>query len=294
MRRLLPVLLLPAFLLGAARLPAQYLEVGALLGTANYLGDLSNNSGAFYLRETKPAVGALVRFNIGNHISLRGGLTSAWISGRDANVRNDDFVRRRNLSFRTNILELSLIGEVNLPGYQPYGLRRPFSPYLYGGVAFLRFNPKTRYEGAWVELQPLGTEGQGMAATGRDPYLLTGIAIPFGVGVKYALTDRVNLGLDLGARFAYTDYLDDVSTDYLSYPELLAGNGPLAAALGNRTGELEGGDPVVVETGTRRGDLRPNDWYFVLGATISYNLVDNGLMGSRQRFRKRSGCNTLP
>ncbi|MEY3050949.1 MAG: hypothetical protein RLY31_734 [Bacteroidota bacterium] len=296
MHNLLRTFLLLAILLLGGRLPAQYLEMGAMLGTANYLGDLSNNSGALYLRESKPAVGALVRFNIGNHISLRSGLTSAWISGRDANVRNDDFIRRRNLSFRTNILELSLVGEVNIPGYQPYGLLRAFSPYLYGGVAVFRFNPKTRYQGEWVALQPLGTEGQGIdqLPDRAEPYILSGFAIPFGIGVKYALTDRVNLGLDLGARFAYTDYLDDVSTTYASYPELLAGNGPLAAALGNRTGELDGGDPVAVETGTRRGDLRPNDWYFLLGATISYNLIENGLMGSRQRLRRRSGCNTTP
>jgi opacity protein-like surface antigen len=268
---------------------AQHLEAGILLGASNYLGDLSNNSSSIYLKETKPAVGALVRYNINHLFAARLGLNYTLLAGRDANVRKDDFIRDRNLSFRTSILEFSLIGEFNILGYQPYALSRPFSPYLFAGISAVKFNPKTRYEGDWVKLQPLGTEGQGMP--GRDDeYALTTIAIPFGIGVKYAFTDKINLGLELGARRTFTDYLDDVSGTYVSYPELLAANGQLAAALGNRTGELNGGEPVIVETGTRRGDSTGNDWYFILGATISYNFLDNGLMGGRKRGGRRAGC----
>lgn len=272
----------------------QHFEAGILLGGANYLGDLSNNSGSFYLKETKPAVGALVKYNFNDFFALRLGLNYAWVAGRDANVRNDDYVRQRNLSFRSNVLEFGLIGEVNIPGYQPYALSRPFSPYLFAGIAFFKFNPKTRYQGNWEELQPLGTEGQGMAQfPDKDPYKLASFSIPFGVGIKYALTDQLNLGLELGARPTFTDYLDDVSTTYVSYPELLAGNGALAAALGNRTGELTGdGEPVVVETGLQRGDETKRDWYFILGVTATYNFLDNGLMGGRRRGRSKAGCKT--
>ena len=124
-------------------------------------------------------------------------------------------------------------------------------------------------------------------------YNLSDFAIPFGIGVKYALTDKINLGLELGARWTMTDYLDDVSGTYVTYPDLLANNGELAAALGNRTGELmENNEPVVVETGTQRGDLKDQDWYFILGLTVTYNFMDNGLMGSRGRSRNKAGCKT--
>ena len=127
----------------------------------------------------------------------------------------------------------------------------------------------------------------------EDEYSLSAISIPFGIGVKYALSDKINLGLEMGARRTFTDFLDDVSGTYVSYPELLAGNGELAAALGNRTGELmESNEPVIVPTGTQRGDLKGQDWYFILGVTVSYNFLDNGLMGSRGRSRGKSGCKT--
>ena len=272
---------------------AQYIDAGILLGASNYLGDLSKNSGTVYLKETKPAFGVLVRYNFTDMFGARLGLNYTWVSGRDANVKNDDYIRQRNLSFKSNILELSLIGEVNLPGYQPYGLSRPLSPYLFGGIAVFKFKPRTRYQGNWEELQPLGTEGQGLAQyPERKEYKLASLAIPFGLGVKYAISDKITLGLELGSRFTFTDYLDDVSGTYVSFPELLAGHGELAAALGNRTGELNAGEPAIVPTGTQRGDETARDWYFTLGATVTYNFLDNGLMGSRRRGRKKAGCKT--
>lgn len=269
---------------------AQHLEAGILFGGTNYVGDLSNNSGNLYLKETKLAAGAMVRQNLNHLLALRFSFNWARVSGQDANVRNDDYIHDRNLSFRSSLLEFGVIGEFNILGYQPYGLARPFSPYVFVGIAGTKFNPKTRYLGNWEELQPLGTEGQGMESF-DEPYKTFAFAIPFGVGVKYALTDRINLGLELGARPFFSDYLDDVSGAYVSYPELLAGNGQLAANLGNRTGELtENGEPVIVETGLQRGDSAKKDWYFILGVTVTYNFLDTGLMGSRRRGGKRSGC----
>ncbi|MFQ5447885.1 MAG: DUF6089 family protein [Saprospiraceae bacterium] len=268
---------------------AQYLDAGILVGGANYLGDLSNNSSTVYLGETKLAYGAFARYNFNDYWAVRLGVNAGKIAGQDANIRNDAFLRDRNLSFRTNLLEVALTGEFNILGYQPNGLYSPLSPYVFAGVAFTNFTPKARFEGNWVELQPLGTEGQGMPGFG-SPYKKSTFSIPFGVGVKYALTDKINLGLELGARRSFTDYLDDVSGNYVSYPELLAGNGTLAATLGNRTGELKGGEPVIVETGTRRGDNAAADWYFIAGVTVSYNFMENGLMGSRHRSKSKKGC----
>ncbi|MAT53374.1 MAG: hypothetical protein CMN32_02755 [Saprospirales bacterium] len=276
-------------LLSALSAYSQYLEAGILVGGANYVGDLSNNSSTIYLKETKLAYGGFVRYNINDLFTARLGVTAGKIAGSDANVNNDQFIRERNLSVRTNILEVALIGEFNVLGYQPNGLYSPFSPYLFAGVAMTSFNPKARYQGNWIALQPLGTEGQGMPGF-DSKYSKTTFSIPFGVGVKYALTDKLNIGLELGARATFTDYLDDVSGAYVSYPELLDGNGPLAAALGNRTGEYKGTEPVIVETGTQRGDSAKRDWYFVMGLTVSYNFLDNGLMGSRSRSKGRRGC----
>ncbi len=278
------------FLMNSLMLQAQYFEAGVLIGASNYMGDLSNNSSKVYFGETKGALGVFGRYNIFEMLSLRASFNYGAIKGTDANSDNES-IRRRNLSFKSNLYEFGITAEVNLPGYQPYALSRPFSPFLFGGIAFTSFNPKAYYNGEWYELQPLGTEGQGIPNF-ESPYSKLAVSVPFGIGFKYAINDTWNVGLECGARFALTDYLDDVGGIYADYNTLLGGNGEIAAALGNRTGEYLGTEPVNVPTGTKRGDNKNSDWYFIAGVTVSYNFMDNGLVGSRGRSKRKSGCRT--
>ncbi len=284
MRRLLFAL----FITVPSLLFAQHTEAGFLLGASNYIGELSNNQSTIYWQETKPAIGFFGKYNLNSMLAIRGGLNYSRISGKDSNSNNKS-ISQRNLSVRTRLLEFSLTGELNLPGYQPYGLAKPFSPFIFGGIALTSFNPKANYNDEWVALQPLGTEGQGIS--GYDsPYSKTTLAIPFGVGVKWALNDAINVGFEAGARMTFTDYLDDVGGTYADYGDLISGNGELAAALSNRTGELIASDPVIVPAGTARGDSSNNDWYFTAAFTISYNFLDNGLVGIRRKTGKGKGC----
>ena len=41
------------------------------------------------------------------------------------------------------------------------------------------------------------------------------VSVPFGVGLKYSLNERLNIGFEIVHRFTNTDYLDDVSTTYV-------------------------------------------------------------------------------
>ena len=66
------------------------------------------------------------------------------------------------------------------------------------------------------------------------------------------------------SRKTFTDYIDDASTIYITYPELLAKAGELTAALANREGELLGTDPVVVPTGTIRANPDSKDYFGVI------------------------------
>ncbi len=279
------------FLLVCLAANAQNLEAGLLAGGSNYKGDLSENSQRIILKETGGSAGLFLRYNVHRFVSLRLGFQFAQISGHDANAR-DEAVRNRNLSFRSNIFEGMLGLEWNILGYQPYNLENGFSPYLFGGVALFGYNPVADFQGSAVRLQTLGTEGQGLP--GRpESYQKSGFAIPFGIGVKYALNDALNVGLEIGARYTKTDYIDDVSTTYMDLKELASAKGDLTAALSNRTGELLGGEPVNFPTGTPRGDNRSHDSYFIAGVFISYNFLDNGLVGARNRVRGgRKGCKT--
>lgn len=268
----------------AALLPlilnAQYTEIGLIAGTSNYQGDLSPSNLKTSLGRTHASFGAFGRYNMNNYLSVKLGITYGTISADDAD--ND---RSRNLNFRSDLIDVSLTGEFNILGFQPYALERVFSPYVFVGVGFVHFNPRTKYNDEWVELQPLGTEGQGIPEYG-EKYSLVQVVIPFGGGLKYAINDKWTLGAELGLRKTFTDYLDDVSTRYVDGDILAAANGELAAALANRSGE-------DIPGGSQRGNPDNLDWYVFTGFSISYNFIDNGLVGSRSRSRKKSGCPTF-
>ncbi len=272
------LLILPSFM------SAQF-EAGVMVGISNYAGDLAPKNVWGSLGETQAAYGGFVRYNFSTHIAAKLGVNYGTISADDANAALES-QQQRNLSFKSGILEVGLTGEFNILGYQPYNLERVFSPYIFAGIAWYRHNPKTFYEGEWVELQPLGTEGQGLDQyPDRDFYSLSQFSIPFGGGLKYAINDKWNLGLEGGVRYTFTDYLDDVSLSYVERDLLLNApdrNGALAVALADRAAEPRA-------AGRGRG-ASGNDWYLMIGLTVSYNFADNGLVGSRGRGRKGNGC----
>ncbi len=282
------ILILLLALLPLTVVQAQHFEAGLLVGVSNYEGDLAPNTVKLSVGETHAAFGVFGRYNINNSFAVKLGVNYGSLSGDDSESTTEAR-RQRNLSFKSHILEVGLTGEWNILGFQPYNLERIFSPYLFAGVAVFNYNPKAWYNGEWVELQPLGTEGQGMPDFDTK-YATTQLSIPFGIGAKYAINDKWTVGIELGLRKTFTDYLDDVSTNYVEYSELEAGNGELSALLANRTGEYLNTEPVSVETGARRGDPDNDDWYFIGGVTLSYNFLDNGLVGARNRGRRKQGC----
>jgi len=272
---------------------SQHLEVGVFGGLSNYIGDVSHQN--MYLPETHPAFGLFFRYNAGTYLAAKLSVSHGNISGQDTYSRDPD-LKNRNLSFRSPVTEIALTGEINILGYQPYGLKKIFSPYVFFGIAGFHYDPQTKYDNRWIKLQPLGTEGQGFIQ-GRDgKYNMLNFAIPFGLGAKFAITDKVNVGLEFGLRKTFTDYLDDVSTSYISQTDIMASNLPeekkeLIIALSNRTGTNGEGQYVDFATGDDRGNPDNEDWYFFAGVTVSYNFMDNGLVGSRNKNRgKNNGC----
>lgn len=266
-------------------LSAQW-ELGVLGGVSNYQGDLSPDNTPYSLGPSHAAFGIFTRYNPHRLISGKFGINYSTISADDAKSK-DASRRRRNLSFRSSVLEFSLVGEFNILGYQPYNLAEVFTPYLFGGVAGFIFNPQGIYEGEYYDLQPIGTEGQGLAAyPERTPYRLTELAIPVGAGLKFAINDKWNLGVEVGARKTFTDYLDDVSTTYVNDADIVEAGGVIALGLANKTG-------MPKSLGQVRGGEEYNDLYLTTAITISYNFSDNGLVGSRGRSKKgKKGCPT--
>lgn len=135
-------------------------------------------------------------------------------------------------------------------------------------------------------LRPLSTEGEGFVS-GKSNYNLTQLAIPFGAGVKLSLSDNINVGLEVGYRKLFTDYLDDVSGTYVDQALLLANRGPEAVQLAYRSNELKNGSSAYPPAGTVRGSIK-NDWYYFTGLTASFRLFSgNGVAGGKH---SKYGC----
>jgi len=253
---------------------AQFLEGGIFVGGSNYAGDLVESNVQYELDKTHLAGGLLVRYNINDWVGVRGSFTYGQISGSDADA-TAEYRLRRNLSFRSNIYEFAVIPEFNILGFNPYD--RYYSPYVFVGLGIFNFNPEAELDGQWYDLQPLGTEGQGLE--GRpSQYNLTQLAIPMGIGFKYAVTEYWTIGVEFTGRYTFTDYLDDVSTTYADRTELLQFRGEIAANLANRTGEYLGTEPVNTPDAIR--GATNGDWYSWSGITITYNFMD-GFGGSK-------------
>ena len=80
-------------------------------------------------------------------------------------------------------------------------------------------------------------------------------------------------GIELKFTKTWTDYLDDVSTSYVSQDVLIAENGILAWNLSNRTGEFLDTEPLNWDDGVQRGDPADKDWFIVGGITLARNLI---------------------
>lgn len=260
------------FVLSPSLLFAQNWEFGAFLGGSNYGGDLAPEP--VIMEETHAAVGILGRYNFNETFSLKSQIYYGTISGSDENSPSNSWRRERNLSFRSRILDFGAQVEVNFAGFWITDQRKRSSPYGFLGFSVFNFDPQAQTQGGnWVSLQPLGTEGQGTTRyNDRQKYSLTQVSIPFGAGYKIAFNQNWSMGIEIGARKTFTDYLDDVSKTYVS-PELLrATHGGQSAQLADRTDEVVEGD-FNRSPGDQRGNPTRDDWYGFAGITFTYTIV---------------------
>jgi hypothetical protein len=263
----------------SGQIAAQSMELGVAGGISLYSGDLAPKEFGLYFEEMHPSFGVFGRYNVGRAFSVRLGVHYAKISGSDEN-RTSDF--ERMLNFRTNILELALTGELNLLRLgNPEGLQ--VVPYLFGGAGFIHFNPETLFDGNYIELQPLGTEGQGLPGY-DEPYSLNQVCFPIGGGIKFVVNETWTLGFEFGGRKLLTDYLDDVSDTRVNYLDILEGNGSLAATLSNPLIK----DPETQNLEYQRGG-QYSDWYYIGSATLSFHFGGGGKNSMGRRGREL-GC----
>ncbi len=232
-------------------------EVGGWAGVSNYFGDLNTE---WRVNRVGLAGGALARYNFNDRLCARLGVSYGRLAASDKDSKNV-YQQRRNLSFRSDIFDISASGEFNFLPYIHGDREYNYTPYMLAGFTVFRYNPKAKYEGKWEELRPLGTEGQFRG----EEYNTLGGAFNYGLGLKMDISYRLSFNIELGARSVWTDYLDDVSGNYPNTDDLRSIRGDLAVALSDRS-EL----PKIGQAGRQRGNAKKNDFYTFLGAGVFY------------------------
>jgi hypothetical protein len=245
---------------------SQSREMGVMLGVMNYKGDLHPQM--YDTKNNRPAIGLLYRRSYSNHWAFKGALNYGHITADDADA-DDEFSRNRNLNFKSHILELTGQIEFNFFPYQTANPATKASPYLLAGFSVFHFNPKALYNGEYVELQPLGTEGQGTSANPDEKlYRRTSAAFVFGGGMKFKLGRRWGCTIESAVRKTYTDYVDDVHSTYADPNAIRVEYGKTAAILSDRSFSKAPGGNI----GRQRGDTSQRDWYVFTGVQFTYTL----------------------
>lgn len=240
---------------------SQTWEVGGHFGVSNYLGDLAPS---LSFKESHPSIGAFLKKNYSGYFSLAGKLSYFRISGDDANFSQNQY---RNLNFRSNIIEASVQYEFNFQKYL-IGLRaKTFSPYISVGIGAFYFNPEGELDGKWHSLRPLSTEGQGIG--GAKAYSNFAVSLPMGGGVKWQIAKRWNTTAYVSYRYTYSDYLDDVSTEYFNSDAITSAKGDVASQLADKSSDS------FNQQGQERGNRGNNDWFLFSGISLSYLLKDS-------------------
>ncbi|MBI4945889.1 MAG: hypothetical protein HY840_05750 [Bacteroidetes bacterium] len=256
------------------------------MGATNFLGDLggADQIGTHAFKDfeyvlTRTALSFGMRYKFGKFFTVKNNLYWATLRGDDK-LTKEPFRNNRNINFRSPIWELSTQLEFNFIKeqtghvYKIRGVRgmqhRDRQVYVFGGGGLFYFNPKGYWNGKWYPLEPLHTEG---ISYSRINYLIS-----VGSGFRLALNRYWGIGLELGLRYTFTDYIDDVSTTYQD-PSTFNGN-PVAIhfanpSLADRPSGAWGCQTCI---GEERGDHTHKDSYMFGTITVGYKVM----------YRKRS------
>ena len=262
-------------------------EMGASVGLMNCFTDLGgkNDVGQKYFKDinlgsSQLAGSVFFTANYRYAIGLRVEGTFGTVKANDntlKNVKPTTYGRyERNLSFKSTINEIMIALEIHprylIKKYDEHEKLPRFSPYIVGGIGYFGFKPQALSNGKWVDLKPLHTEGQGFAEyPDRKPYKLKQLNIPFGFGIKYKATPLCNVSLECISRSLSTDYLDDVSKEYIDqslFAHYLSGE-QLSNALLLNDRQKELNPSHVTNVGWQRGNSNRNDSYFTVNLKMS-------------------------
>ena len=168
-------------LLGSAVKAQEYKqEIGAAVGTSFYMGDANRTQ--LYLHPEFSG-GLLHRYHLNWHWAVKSNLYAGRVSG-DTKYANNQFPNNNQATFQRTFVDLGSQIEFS------------FFPYS-NGFSYLNTRPYTSY--LFI--------GAGLTyATGNHSFF--NVNVPLGVGFKYKIKDRLNVGVEFSIRKLFGDDFD--------------------------------------------------------------------------------------
>ena len=191
----------------------QSVDTKVHLGAFYYQGDLAPKPIDLSFGPGNLCWGISIGTNVKDWCTVYSKFMIGRITGDDS--FSDEFSRRaRNLRFASPLYEYGISTDLLInklwTGLNKYKLKLYFST----GINLIRFNPQAYYDGRWIELQPLGTEGQTLPDSGKEKYKRYNWSRPIGLIVEFNFSPKIAFGMEVSPRKTWTDYLDDVSENY--------------------------------------------------------------------------------
>ncbi|MNK12890.1 hypothetical protein D3C87_309680 [compost metagenome] len=274
-------------------------EISIGLGATSFLGDLggANQIGTDYslkdidFNSTHFGGSASFRYRFHPYYATSTMVNVGMLRGNDA-LTAEPIRNMRNLSFRSFFVMLSQRFEIivlanekigrryNIPGLKGFTDHNE-QLYLIAGIGAMYYNPKALYQGGWVNLYDMHTEGQGLPG-GPAQYSRITATVPLGVGFRMGINRMWRIGLEATYVKTFSDYIDDVSGVYYDPAIIGATYGPAAAYLSNPSN-----NPSAFNPGSQRGD-KQKDAFLYVNIMVTRNITyKSSSGGGPMKFGKR-------
>lgn len=211
---LLMLLMTCSLRMSAQQEPEYLMEVGGGVGVMNYLGDFNSS----LVKDFQPSASIVLRRLFNPYMGLRANVSYGKMKGSSKDVETYyPGMQDEPYHFDNSLLDVGITYEYN---FWPYGTGREYwgakklTPFVFGGI--------------------------GATYVKTDEKNVFAANIPIGVGVKYKVANRVNVGVEWSMHFSLSDKLDGMK------------------------------DPYLIES---KGAFKNTDCYSVLQVTVTYSFM---------------------
>ncbi|WP_194766916.1 DUF6089 family protein [Tamlana sp. I1] len=206
---------------------SQINELGVFVGASNFIGDIGATD---YIAPNQLAIGGIYKWNRSKRHSYRASIIYTDLKGYDS--ESDDPRRiQRDYEFSTELIELSAGMEFTFTDFDLHAGNKIGAPYIYSGIT------AGYYDNSYFNSAGIQTPEETSSWA---------FGIPMALGFKSNFLGNIIVGIEVGARYTFTDKLD--------------GSIPNSKALQEQH---------------KIGNINNNDWYMFTGITLTYTFGEN-------------------